>query len=76
MSKDGVTRMAYTANGVQGMVYRVLILQLCVLLSCSWTLSLGEWIIKRLPLVKHIYSASKQVSPQAGCPGSCCCDAC
>lgn len=27
----------------------------------SWTLSLGEWIIKRLPLVKHIYSASKQV---------------
>jgi uncharacterized membrane protein len=28
----------------------------------SWTLSLGEWIIKRLPLVKHIYSASKQVS--------------
>jgi uncharacterized membrane protein len=28
----------------------------------SWTLTLGEWIIKRLPLVKHIYSASKQVS--------------
>jgi hypothetical protein len=28
----------------------------------SWTLALGEWIIKRLPLVKHIYSASKQVS--------------
>jgi uncharacterized membrane protein len=25
-------------------------------------LALGEWIIKRLPLVKHIYSASKQVS--------------
>lgn len=29
---------------------------------CSWTLSLGEFFIKRLPLVKHIYSASKQVS--------------
>eukprot|EP00878_Enallax_costatus_P013925 GHUV01014562.1.p1 GENE.GHUV01014562.1~~GHUV01014562.1.p1 ORF type:complete len:178 (+),score=39.19 GHUV01014562.1:288-821(+) len=28
----------------------------------SWMLSFGEWIIKRLPLVKHIYSASKQVS--------------
>jgi uncharacterized membrane protein len=27
----------------------------------SWMLALGEWIIKRLPLVKHIYSASKQV---------------
>jgi uncharacterized membrane protein len=23
-------------------------------------LGVGEWIIKRLPLVKHIYSASKQ----------------
>lgn len=30
--------------------------------TCSWTLSLGEFFIKRLPLVKHIYSASKQVS--------------
>jgi uncharacterized membrane protein len=27
----------------------------------SWMLAFGEWIIKRLPLVKHIYSASKQV---------------
>ncbi|KAG2481995.1 hypothetical protein HYH03_019051 [Edaphochlamys debaryana] len=25
-------------------------------------LGIGEWIIKRLPLIKHIYSASKQVS--------------
>eukprot|EP00891_Asterochloris_glomerata_P001322 jgi/Astpho2/1322/e_gw1.00024.31.1_t len=25
-------------------------------------LSLGEWIIKKLPLVKHVYSAAKQVS--------------
>jgi hypothetical protein len=25
-------------------------------------IALGEWIIKRLPLIKHIYSASKQVS--------------
>ncbi|GLC46029.1 hypothetical protein PLESTB_001026300 [Pleodorina starrii] len=28
----------------------------------SALLGIGEWIIKRLPLVKHIYSASKQVS--------------
>ena len=28
----------------------------------SSLLALGEWIIKRLPLIKHIYSASKQVS--------------
>jgi uncharacterized membrane protein len=25
-------------------------------------LNMGEWIIKKLPLVKHIYSAAKQVS--------------
>lgn len=38
---------------------------------CSWTLALGEWIIKRLPLVKHIYSASKQVCvrERGGCEG-------
>jgi len=24
-------------------------------------LSVGEWIIKKLPLIKHIYSAAKQV---------------
>lgn len=32
----------------------------------SWmgasVLGFGEWIIKRMPLVKHIYSASKQIS--------------
>ncbi|KAH7520769.1 hypothetical protein FEM48_Zijuj08G0181000 [Ziziphus jujuba var. spinosa] len=32
----------------------------------SWTgatlFSLGEWFIKRMPFVKHIYSASKQIS--------------
>lgn len=25
-------------------------------------LSLGEWFIKKLPIVKHVYSASKQIS--------------
>jgi uncharacterized membrane protein len=32
----------------------------------SWVgasvLSLGEWIIKHMPLVRHIYNASKQIS--------------
>ena len=32
----------------------------------SWVggalLSVGEWIIKKLPLIKHIYSAAKQVT--------------
>ena len=29
----------------------------------SWLLDLGEWTIKKLPLIRHIYSASKQVGP-------------
>lgn len=32
----------------------------------SWlgasVLGLGEWFIKRMPFVRHIYSASKQIS--------------
>lgn len=28
----------------------------------SALLGIGEWMIKRLPLIKHVYSASKQVS--------------
>lgn len=32
----------------------------------SWlgtsVLSLGEWFIKRMPFVRHIYNASKQIS--------------
>lgn len=28
----------------------------------SSVLWMGEWFIKRMPLVKHIYSASKQIS--------------
>ena len=35
-------------------------------LASSWVgaaaLSVGEWIIRRLPLAKHVYSAAKQVS--------------
>ena len=36
------------------------------LLGSSWAgstlLSVGEWVIKRLPLARHVYSAAKQVS--------------
>jgi len=28
----------------------------------SWLHSLGEWIIVRLPIVKHVYSTAKQIS--------------
>ena len=38
-------------------------------------LTVGEWIIKKLPLVKHIYSAAKQARHGAGQSGgmSCTC---
>jgi hypothetical protein len=38
--------------------------------TSSWIgaafLGLGEWIIRKLPIVKHIYSAAKQVSQVRG----------
>ena len=40
----------------------------------SSVLLVGEWFIKRMPLVKHIYSASKQISAAISPgTGSLCC---
>ena len=40
----------------------------------SWlgasVLGIGEWLIKRMPLIRHIYSASKQISAAIS-PGLC-----
>nr|CAD1827444.1 unnamed protein product [Ananas comosus var. bracteatus] len=33
-----------------------------VLMGGASLLSLGEWFIKRMPFVRHIYNASKQIS--------------
>ena len=48
--------------------------------ASSWlgglALQLGEWIIKKLPLVKHIYSAAKQVGPLRPSPQLACLKAC
>ena len=39
-------------------------------------LQVGEWIIRKLPLVKHIYSAAKQArappAPPRPCPSQAC----
>ena len=41
----------------------------------SWlgasVLGLGEWFIKRMPFVRHIYNASKQISAAIS-PGAVC----
>lgn len=57
--------LGFTIPGL-GFVTSILFIFVTGVFFSSWLgssmLSLGEWIIKRLPLVKHIYSASKQVS--------------
>ncbi|PWZ17372.1 Protein CONTINUOUS VASCULAR RING 1 [Zea mays] len=49
-----------------GFVTSVTFIFLIGVFMSSWlgasVLSLGEWIIKRMPLVRHIYNASKQIS--------------
>ncbi|KAG0556976.1 hypothetical protein KC19_11G092300 [Ceratodon purpureus] len=54
-----------TVAGLGFVTSFVLIFLVGVFVS-SWigasVLSVGEWFIQRMPLVKHIYSASKQIS--------------
>lgn len=49
-----------------GFITSMAVIFLTGVFMSSWVgglmLQLGEWVIRRLPLVKHIYSASKQVS--------------
>lgn len=49
-----------------GFITSMLVILLTGVFMSSWAggflLQIGEWFIKRLPLVKHVYSASKQVS--------------
>jgi len=49
-----------------GFITSVTFIFLIGVFMSSWVgasvLSLGEWIIKRMPLVRHIYNASKQIS--------------
>jgi len=57
--------VGYEVFGLGFVTSMVFIFATGVLMS-SWAggfvLSIGEWVIKQLPLVKNIYSASKQVS--------------
>lgn len=49
-----------------GFVTSITFIFLVGVFMSSWlgtsVLSLGEWFIKRMPFVRHIYSASKQIS--------------
>ncbi|KAK4280891.1 hypothetical protein QN277_012450 [Acacia crassicarpa] len=67
---DGFFSPIYAQLGIDifglGFVTSITFLFLVGVFMSSWlgasVLGLGEWFIKRMPLVRHIYSASKQIS--------------
>ncbi|KAH7288403.1 hypothetical protein KP509_31G025600 [Ceratopteris richardii] len=67
---DGFFSPIYAQLGINifglGFVTSILFIFAVGVFVSSWVganiLSVGEWIIKRMPLIRHIYSASKQIS--------------
>ncbi|KAF7813843.1 protein LIKE COV 1-like [Senna tora] len=67
---DGFFSPIYTQLGINifglGFVTSITFIFLVGVFMSSWlgasVLGLGEWFIKRMPLVRHIYNASKQIS--------------
>ncbi|KAM1210770.1 hypothetical protein ACFX13_002631 [Malus domestica] len=67
---DGFSSPIYARLGVSifglGFVTSLLFIFLIGIFASSWmgetVFWIGEWFIKRLPFMKHIYSASKQIS--------------
>lgn len=67
---DGFFSPIYSQLGINifglGFVTSILFIFLVGVFMSSWlgasVLGLGEWFIKRMPFVRHIYNASKQIS--------------
>ncbi|KAE9604141.1 hypothetical protein Lal_00002402 [Lupinus albus] len=67
---DGFFSPMYTRLGVDifglGFITSLVFVFLIGVFVSSWmgatVFSIGEWVIKKMPFVKHIYSASKQIS--------------
>ncbi|XP_042387056.1 protein CONTINUOUS VASCULAR RING 1-like [Zingiber officinale] len=67
---DGFFSPIYAQLGINifglGFVTSITFIFLVGLFMSSWlgasVLSLGEWFIKRMPFIRHIYNASKQIS--------------
>ncbi|URE42766.1 hypothetical protein MUK42_14629 [Musa troglodytarum] len=67
---DGFFSPIYAQLGIDifglGFITSITFIFLVGVLMSSWlgtsVLSLGEWFIKRMPFVRHIYNASKQIS--------------
>jgi uncharacterized membrane protein len=66
---------AYTSWTGLGFVTSITFIFLVGVFMSSWlgasVLGLGEWFIKRMPFVRHIYNASKQISAAIS-PGVAC----
>ncbi|KAK9071959.1 hypothetical protein SSX86_008390 [Deinandra increscens subsp. villosa] len=67
---DGFFSPIYAQLGIDifglGFITSIMFIFLVGVFMSSWlgasVLSLGEWFIKRMPFVRHIYNASKQIS--------------
>ncbi|KAL8239789.1 hypothetical protein R6Q59_016356 [Mikania micrantha] len=67
---DGFFSPIYVQLGIDifgvGFITSIMFIFLVGVFMSSWlgasVLSLGEWFIKRMPFVRHIYNASKQIS--------------
>uniref|UniRef100_A0A7C8ZL46 Uncharacterized protein n=1 Tax=Opuntia streptacantha TaxID=393608 RepID=A0A7C8ZL46_OPUST len=67
---DGFFSPIYAQLGIDifglGFITSILFIFMLGVFMSSWlgasVLSLGEWFIKRMPFVRHIYNASKQIS--------------
>ncbi|OAY75651.1 Protein LIKE COV 3, partial [Ananas comosus] len=67
---DGFFSPIYTHLGINvfglGFITSIIFIFMVGVFMSSWlgasVLGLGEWFIKKMPLVRHIYSASKQIS--------------
>jgi len=68
-----LTLLANLWSGL-GFITSITFIFLVGVFMSSWlgasVLGLGEWFIKRMPLVRHIYNASKQISAAIS-PGGC-----
>ena len=69
-----LTLFANTFSSGLGFITSITFIFLVGVFMSSWlgtsVLGLGEWFIKRMPLVRHIYNASKQISAAIS-PGVC-----
>ncbi|MBA0717563.1 hypothetical protein Golax_005364, partial [Gossypium laxum] len=65
-SPNSSTRKLWLLSAGLGFITSLLFVFFVGVFVSSWmgaaVFSVGEWVIKRMPFVRHLYSASKQIS--------------